>query len=907
MTSISRKCHRLRRRLPAGGPLLVVSAWVLLSASAARAQSPSLVRDIYPGVSSTAGAGVGFGKIAGVSGGRAFLWGFRESTQDGLWVTDGGPAGTRQILGGALRGAGAGTDLNGTFYVGASTPEGATLWESDGTAAGTSLVKLVPASFGDYSSLVVTKVGGRLFFTVDDDARGTELWSSDGTSAGTALVKRLTAQPGPCSYSAMPVGVGGTLFLACESASGEALWKSDGTEAGTVPIAQFTRVSSLVSWNGTLFFSASDAAHGSELWKSDGTSGGTVLVKDLAPGPASSNPSGIVPFGGALYFRLRTDTDGSIWKSDGTGGGTVPIHALPSGGGLVTCGDRLFFSTAGTQLWVTDGSTGGATLVREFHTTISLPGSTDAVPGTLLFWVGVYGSAPATELWKSDGTPAGTSLVKVVPARADRGGLEWPSYFGSTSIPGAFLTVFDTGDCTLWGSDGTPAGTVPLVTPVPAPNSGFPSDLTDVNGTLYFSAADAEHGRELWRSDGTPGGTVLVADLEPGPVGSGPAQLFGTRTGLFFRAGAHTTGDRLYRTDGTAAGTLLLEDDCPQILGLLGDVLLFLGNDGTHGREPFRSDGTPGGTFPLGDLTPGLASTTVGALGALNGSFYFLTFPSDPAGTTLWKTDGTVAGTVAVRPLAGHRKWLPTSAAAVGGVLVFTCEDEAYDRELWRTDGTAAGTSILFDTVPFGEAGNRDLGQNLAPLGARLVFWADDGVHGFEPWVTDGTSAGTALLKDVHPGSATSSNPSGTATSRSTLFFAATDGVHGSELWKTDGTGQGTTLVRDLVPGPIGSITTETIAAAGREVYFVADDQASGREFWRTDGTEEGTAQVADLAPGPGSGVLADFSGQVALVASSRGNFFFAATDGATGDELWSFPVPTASHAFVPCPRRSHP
>jgi ELWxxDGT repeat protein len=907
MRSLVDTDRRRSRRTSAAARFVLTLSWAFFAAAGVRAQSPTLVKDIYPGVSATDGASVGFGQIVGTSGGRAFLWGFRESTQDGLWVTDGGPAGTRQILSGPLRGAGAGTDLNGTFYFGASTPEGATLWESDGTAAGTSLVKLVPAWFGDYSSLVVTKVGGRLFFTVDDDVRGTELWASDGTPVGTALVKRLTVQPGPCSYTAMPVGVGGTLFFACESTSGEALWKSDGTDAGTVPIATFVSISSMVGWNGSLYLSASDAAHGSELWKSDGTPGGTILVKDFVPGPASSNPSALVPFGGALYFRLRTDADGSIWKSDGTDVGTVLVHSLPAGGGLVPNGDRLFFSTGGTQLWASNGSTGGATLVRDFQTTISLPDSAAAVPGTLLFWVGVYQSAAVTELWKSDGTPAGTSLVKVVPARADRGGLEWPSNFGYTSIPGAFLTVFDSGACLLWGSDGTPAGTVPLVSTVPAPNSGFPGDLTDVNGTLFFSASDAEHGRELWRSDGSPGGTVLVKDLEPGPAGSSPTQLFGTKANLFFRAGTPATGERLYRTDGTDAGTLLLEDDCPQILGLLGEILIFVGNDGAHGQEPFRSDGTPGGTFPLGDLTPGLASTTVAALGALNGSFYFLTLPSDPAGTTLWKTDGTVGGTVSVRPMAGHRVWYPARAAAAGGVLVFTCEDAAYNRELWRTDGTAAGTSILFDTVPVGVAGKNDIGQSLAPLGDRIVFWADDGVHGFEPWITDGTPTGTSLLKDVNPGPMGSSNPAGTASTGSTLFFAANDGVHGSELWKTDGTGTGTTLVRDIVPGPIGSITTETFAAAGHEVFFVADDQASGRELWRTNGTEAGTARTADLDPGPASGALADFSGRTALVAQSGGRLYFTATDGTTGYELWSFRVPTGFHTFVPCPSRPHP
>src|SRR5436309_13642521 len=90
-----------------------------------------------------------------------------------------------------------------------------------------------------------------------------------------------------------------------------------------------------------------------------------------------------------------------------------------------------------------------------------------------------------------------------------------------------------------------------------------------------------------------------------------------------------------------------------------------------------------------------------------------------------------------------------------------------------------------------------------ATFNGRIYFAArdaEDGAgSGLELWSTDGTEAGTARVKDINPGAA-SSYPQHFLVAGDNLCFDATDAAHGNELWKTDGTEAGTRLVKDIRP-----------------------------------------------------------------------------------------------------------
>jgi ELWxxDGT repeat protein len=739
---------------------------------------------------------------------------------------------THEFLEGEFRNL---TDVNGTLYFTVFDE----LWKSDGTEAGTVLVKKL-SSIGN-----LTNLAGTVFFTAYDPESGNELWKSDGTGPGTLKVKDI--RPGTAgSDAANLTAVDNKLyFVAHDGATGRELWKSDGTPSGTQRVKDIVRVtgssnpSNLVAMNGTLYFVANDAVNGYELWSSDGTAAGTNMVKDIRPEyKVGSAPNLVTAMNNMLYFIASdVNSEKHLWRSDGTAAGTVKvkdvwIKADASGIGKLTHANGLLYfmgydAQHGNEPWVSDGTPGGTHLIKDItpgpgsnslYATSHLSDFTGI--GGLVYFLAV--EKQQRRLWRTDGTEAGT-----FPVTDDDHAwfvFQEPSITGLNGEAFFIASGGDAGMSNLWKSNGTPETTQIFKA---STGYGYQGDAfpTVSGGFLYFVAADIPDGSyKLWKTNGTAGSITPVKDVFKYTESSHPHLLTNVGQHIFFQA-YDGTSNGLWKTDGTEAGTVLLK----YLAGVenMTDVngALYFSSQ----QQLWKSDGTSEGTQQV----PGTPADFIpDNFTNVNGTLYFSSFGA------IWKSDGTQAGTVVVKGL-GYCELLRN----VNGTLFFAADDHVHGRELWKSDGTEAGTVLVKDIYP---GGTYSKITDPVAVNGILYFFADDGTHGNELWRSNGTDGGTFMVKDIRTGdpgvdSEFTVDIRHLTVVNNTLYFAGLDASSNWALWKSDGTEAGTVLVKNTEP------ITSAMVAGVNEVYFIQPNSEARSELWRSDGTEAGTYLIKNL------------------------------------------------------------
>jgi trimeric autotransporter adhesin len=108
---------------------------------------------------------------------------------------------------------------------------------------------------------------------------------------------------------------------------------------------------------------------------------------------------------------------------------------------------------------------------------------------------------------------------------------------------------------------------------------------------------------------------------------------------------------------------------------------------------------------------------------------------------------------------------------------------------------------------------------------------------------------GTVLVKDIWPG-LSGSNPSSFCSINGILYFSARNTLNNEELWRSDGTEAGTFMVKDIKPGESAGSSPVKLTAMNGILYFIANHPDFGTELFRSDGTTDGTNIVKEIRPG---------------------------------------------------------
>ena len=405
--------------------------------------------------------------------------------------------------------------------------------------------------------------------------------------------------------------IGNTLFfLANDGSSGTQIWKADGTttsrvsdirpggevgeggEGEEVWITFYPR--NFTAVGNTLFFTFNDGSSGDELWKTDGTT--TTRVADIRPGASSSEPRYLTAVGNTLFFSAYDGISGNeLWKTDGTT--TSRVADIRTGYDssfpryLTAVGDTVFFSaydgSSDFELWQTDGTT--TSRVSDINP--GKPSHLTAVGNTLFFRA--FDGTSGTELWKTNGTT--TSRVTDIRPGGEVGDGGWGSYY-PTNLTAVGNTLFFTAEDGssgngLWKTDGTTTSRVAGIRP--GESSSYPENLTAVGNTLFFRADDWSSGTELWKTNGIT--ITRVADINPGQDGSYPTNLTAVGNTLFFTAEDGSSGNGLWKTDGTTTSRVAdIRTDSygsyPRNLTAVGNTLFFEAAYGGSSSELWALD-----------------------------------------------------------------------------------------------------------------------------------------------------------------------------------------------------------------------------------------------------------------------------------------------------------------------------
>ncbi|AXT21165.1 T9SS C-terminal target domain-containing protein [Flavobacteriaceae bacterium AU392] len=857
-------------------------------------------------------------------------------------------------------------EFNESIYFTATTESfGREIWKTNGNTDNAVLLKDInPGNDNGIISPSFVILNNLIYFIASDGTSSGELWQTDGTTQGTFKVTNFINS----NTSGLTLVNNEFFFLTQTSDSSlQRLWKSNGTSSGTIVVKEDIPASSSGykgKLNDLFMFSVRvPSTNGSKVWRSDGTELGTYSLTDALGGNGSGSGgtsflSQYINFNNELYFIVRSSSifgtnSVGIMKTDGTIANTVPVKGIHNGSnaggttGIINYGseilldNKLYFSFFQKDfnrlfIWETDGTEINTNKIYDLNnSTYFIPSelskknnslifcSGNASGGTSLFDLNVINSilteikelanntpsprffSPTNSFTKIDQINSNQFFIDVSLDRSISTKIGWVSDFTTSFTSRATYldqvrSVFSFNDLIyfsksstmegfeLWRSDGSQSNTL-LIDNINKSNFGLSptTSISVLNKSLIFNTNDGLIGDELWIYNTNNSELNLLKDINIGPNSSTPRELTLYNNNIFFSANDNINGNELWKTDGSASGTLIAHNinqnntsSIPRFLKEFNNSLYFIAR---RDNLFYLFKKTESELITLKDLGQDFSGGAISAtqLETSGNYIYFSTISG-----TLWRSDGTESGTIILKTFNDIGKMID-----VNGTLYFpTSSSETNGEiELHKSDGTIAGTVLVKNIEP----GFSAFPTNLTNVNGVIYFSAETSNEGRELWKSDGTENGTIQVTDINPGvSGSISNPQSTAVItfaidqsfnvlENEVFFNANDNVNGSELWKSDGTESGTLLVKDINSGSTGSNPSE-MTVINNELYFQAYDQENGTELWKSDGSTAGTTLISNILPGNQSSLPSN-------ILAIDNDLFFAAETINDGRQIWKF------------------
>jgi ELWxxDGT repeat protein len=845
------------------------------------------VADILPGLKSSRPAEITAWKN------RVFFAAAADNAIEHVWTSDGAASGTLPLLPLTSDFAPTGPHYflpaeNCLFFLAfTNNKPPVQMWRTDGTADGTFPIYTFPPSYAGSSG--DGRIARDLFYRPglaaickntafwialsgfpNQPGGSSELWKSGGAEEDTQCILHNTS-----AMLLAPSGESVFFFAPKDSRympgrSPLDLWKTDGTTSGTQKVAgpflqRFSSSSPLAVKDRMYFAAAGEGDNcGEELWVSDGTPQGTRMVKDIVPGKESSFPREFLAFRNKAFF-FATDTPGrrTLYVTDGTAEGTLPLKSMEilrtnraglpfferSAAGASTSEFLMFPANEDDKrvaLWKSDGTPGRTKRVR----TLASPSNLPVIPGNFTAAGDhVYFTAPDGEdlaLWVSNGKRWGTRPVR-------KAALPDASSGDIRLAPMGDSLIFADSQA-FWKTSG--AGYEPVGRDLAFfPPNSF-QEWMRMGERVYFTGnlktpRQEKPGKYLsvWVgvTDGTSKGTRVLAIPQDANDWGNPRCLRGVGNDWFFVTGNPYTVSWMPQNQCNALWAARANAEEARIvkrfdrpiattISCREKIFVFLQSTAEKSIEIWESNGSEEGTHLF--QTVGTADEGCAEAVALGNQFLFTTGKKAYGGSQIdtreIRTCDCLSGRLAAIIQDESVLIRPKNLMTVGNRVFFLAQvpDSGWGvwrGSLWCTDGTREGTWKItsYQNDPQKEFESPIIGS----LNGVLFFGAPGSREtGYEIWKSNGTPAGTALLKDLNPGAGSSILGKG-AIRRGKMYFLAGPVDGGIFLWETDGTEKGTRRLPGDAPQGL-KISLDYLAAAGDRLYFMADDGRHGKELW---------------------------------------------------------------------------